>query len=1114
MGEGIMVSAFIAVALYAGGYITLTSMIISVAMSVISTVMQQNAADEARSKQEAMNAQNAANAAAAAAREDAAKGTKLVISGEISALRVLYGRNLVGGIRVYSDTYSDFKTGALASGARGDIFKASTNLDSDLSGSKHEFLVTQQAICFGGIERCYAIDIDERRIDGEYVNEYNEVVYPADINNLPTGTTLMSPYTHGCKVNVYYDGNIADTLMTNNDIARTSATFTNIAYATCVYRLNRDEPQFSGSPSAQFYIEGLRVSGLVINGSNYYMTSTKSYSNNPALCLLDYLTNTVYGRGLAKVAVGDTYDVPELDLNSFHRAYLVCERVVRTDIAPEGKLWRGKTGNHSVKKFECNTSLESTNTIRSNVEILLDIMGDAQLVWSGGKYKLILEYPDVFDISTLYQQSNLVQYGSGVSTSIYECLQPVSGALPTNTTYFRSHIAANITDSDIVRDAATSISWPDSQIRLNFVTIKFMNESKDFKEDTVSWPLKTGAVYSTYLSEDSGELLENETFATGVTSYYNAMAKAEQMVRESRIKTTYEFVLGRQFIYLEPGDKLKVTSDVLGIPGELLNILSIRPDQNGLISVSAVKYDAMALAWNVVDTEVVPVRNVYTNDLPNVSIASMVFTDDGFNGYLTWSAADDNRIIGYQIITGQSPIEILSNPIGRGIVSSLRFDFSDYYSTSYYATVVPITSNNRKAPKDGWPIIEVPYTPPSTVTGLTANFTDVGTRVSWNAVNSPRISQYELRENGTTWENSDYICTVKTTEAQQPPLLVGSHIYRIKSIDTNGIYSTYEATYTKYINAPAAPELTSQIVDNNVMLLWTPSLSEQSIRSYEIRRGNLYASSDLIGEKSGLFTSVFETVGGTYKYWVEAIDIAGNHSTPTSVAATVAQPKDYALRNDIDSSLQDEAYIVMSDYNTSPQNGYVDLSYYNEVYCYTDFNMVDGSWHEEIFDIGEGSALDITSSAALATINTTVISDSPVMTVSISSSLNGSTWSTPSTNNPVALYHFRYVKVRLEVTGTGTIQLQGLDLKLSTTQVIESGNINCVSTDSGGTTVTFTKAFIDVFSITVNANATTPVIAIYDFTDTPNPTTFKILLFNTAGTRISGNASYQVIGII
>jgi hypothetical protein len=54
---------------------------------------------------------------------------------------------------------------------------------------------------------------------------------------------------------------------------------------------------------------------------------------------------------------------------------------------------------------------------------------------------------------------------------------------------------------------------------------------------------------------------------------------------------------------------------------------------------------------------------------------------------------------------------------------------------------------------------------------------------------------------------------------------------------------------------------------------------------------------------------------------------------------------------------------------------------------------------------------------------------------------------------------------------------------------------------------------VDVFSISVTPATTTAVIAVYDFVDVPNPTSFKVLLYNTSGTRVSGNFSWSVRGV-
>jgi hypothetical protein len=60
--------------------------------------------------------------------------------------------------------------------------------------------------------------------------------------------------------------------------------------------------------------------------------------------------------------------------------------------------------------------------------------------------------------------------------------------------------------------------------------------------------------------------------------------------------------------------------------------------------------------------------------------------------------------------------------------------------------------------------------------------------------------------------------------------------------------------------------------------------------------------------------------------------------------------------------------------------------------------------------------------------------------------------------------------------------------------------------------VNFTLDFIDVTSITATPMGTTPVSVVVDFLDVPNPTSFKVLVFNSAGTRVNGTVSWAAKG--
>ena len=98
-----------------------------------------------------------------------------------------------------------------------------------------------------------------------------------------------------------------------------------------------------------------------------------------------------------------------------------------------------------------------------------------------------------------------------------------------------------------------------------------------------------------------------------------------------------------------------------------------------------------------------------------------------------------------------------------------------------------------------------------------------------------------------------------------------------------------------------------------------------------------------------------------------------------------------------------------------------------------------------------------------------------------------------------------------------------MTVQLDVKRTVWAGNATCNATDAGGTVVYLTKngtsggspVFIDVTGITIGVNSLLNITPVYDFVDTPYPTQFKILLFNSAtGARVSGNISYTATGVL
>jgi hypothetical protein len=318
-----------------------------------------------------------------------------------------------------------------------------------------------------------------------------------------------------------------------------------------------------------------------------------------------------------------------------------------------------------------------------------------------------------------------------------------------------------------------------------------------------------------------------------------------------------------------------------------------------------------------------------------------------------------------------------------------------------------------------------------------------------------------------------------------------------------------------------------------VLLRWSDVTGSLPVATYELRKGATWATADSIGTKTGNFTTIFETAAGTYTYWIAAIDVAGNIGTPKSVTASVNQPPDYVLKSDIDSSfggtlssaiLRDGKVLLLVEVSetfaqhftthswASPQ-AQIDAGY--PLYLQPG---AASAYYEEVFDYG---AL-LAANRITVTPESAVLVGSATVTVDISVSADGSSYTTYSGTTQVYATSFRYVKVRVAAStaGSAIVELSALSVKLDSKLKTITGMATCNSADSGGTTIYLTddrtstgnKEFIDVDAIQITPAGTTPLIAIYDFTDSANPLSMKALLYTTAGARASGTISYTVRG--
>jgi hypothetical protein len=367
--------------------------------------------------------------------------------------------------------------------------------------------------------------------------------------------------------------------------------------------------------------------------------------------------------------------------------------------------------------------------------------------------------------------------------------------------------------------------------------------------------------------------------------------------------------------------------------------------------------------------------------------------------------------------------------------------------------------------------------------------------------------------------------SVNASTITLPADWVGSRLFRVKTVDLKGNASAGIVEYiNKFLPAPVSG-FTAQVIDNNVLLYWTlPAKTSLPLDHVLIKRGATWGGAVSLGTKSGSFTSYQELASGMFTYWVAVVDTDGNESTPVSVTAEVAQPPDFVFNaqyaSDFTGTLSSailEAGGVVLPVNTTetwaqhftnnawttPQSQ-IDAGYPVFIQPGT-----GSGYYEETFDYGTALA----SSKVTVASGGVTVSGSPTITTTISVSLNGSAWTDYAGYTSVYATNFRYIKVRIAVTGAGTIyRLTSLSVMLDSKLKNDAGTSAVLGADSGGTVINFNIAFIDITSLTVTPQGTTQLTAVVDFTDAPNPTSFKVLLFNSAGSRVDGTVYWSAKG--
>ena len=246
-----------------------------------------------------------------------------------ASIPVIYGERLVGGTRVFVE----------------------------VEGDTNQYLYICLVLCEGEIS-----DIKEVRVDD------SAVTFDGSFAHATTITSDDTRFGNKIKVQPFYgkDDQVQSSLLNEDNNWNDSSNRKLKGLCYLAVRLEWDRDKFSNIPKIQAVVEGKKVP---IISSNLTITENV-YSNNPAFCLLDYLTNTRYGKG---IGFGD------LDIESFYTASVIADQ----EVTPY-------SGASNIPQFSLNVVLNTNKKILENVKFILRGMRGF-LPYSEGLYRLVLE---------------------------------------------------------------------------------------------------------------------------------------------------------------------------------------------------------------------------------------------------------------------------------------------------------------------------------------------------------------------------------------------------------------------------------------------------------------------------------------------------------------------------------------------------------------------------------------------------------------------------------------------------------------------------------------------------------------------------------------------------
>jgi hypothetical protein len=654
--------------------------------------------------------------------QETAQGILVNKASNNTAIPVVYGRRQVGIARVFVES----------------------------SGTDNTYLYMAGVLCEGGgngIESIDEIYVNDKLVtwSGALTDGTVRTVDSSDTNFYKDESLISVQSFYGL------DSQSVSSLLDESTNWGSNHKLSGVAYLAFKFKWNQDA--FSSLPEIKVVLKGKKIYDPRLDstkggsGSHRQDTaSTWTYSNNSALCLLDYLRNSRYGKGLPNSSFETNYD-------SFKTSANICD----TQVTPY------TSAPSDIDLFETNIVLDTEQKVIDNVRELLNPMR-AIFTYTQGKYFLIIENTGSSQLSL--NKDNII--------------------------------------------GGIKIFGEKKNTKYNRVIGTFVNPDKEWQEDTITYPpaddsaLPVGDQHATLLAEDNGTLLEGNFTFQGITNPYQAEELCEIILRRSRNALAVEVMVTSEALNLTIGDLVDLTYTTGGFSSKLFRIYGLSINTDSTVSLKLIEHQDNFYTWS----EKAEAPTIADTTLPNpnnVQAPASVTLDDQLIEYsdgvvitaldVTIGASPDSFVDYYQVeykLSTETDYIIAGQ--GSGLtqrILNVKDGFTYNVRVKAFNTL-GVGSTYTSATRT----IVGGIAPPSDVTDFSCNIIGGDAHLSWQQITDLDLAYYQIRystqTSGASWANSVSLVekVARPATSVTVPARVGS--YLIKAVDKNGNFSSNE----------------------------------------------------------------------------------------------------------------------------------------------------------------------------------------------------------------------------------------------------------------------------------------------------------------------------------